>query len=394
MVDIVASALALPALAVASYLALLAVMANRRRPPVVPGPRLRFDVIVPAHDEEVGIARTVKSVMAVDYPADLMRIVVVADNCRDRTAEYAGAAGAAVLIRDVPEVRGKGHALAYGFADSLARGFADAVVVVDADTVVSANLLTAFSAHFGAGAEVLQAQYGVRNPESSWRTRLMHIAFTAFHTVRSLGRERLGVSCGLRGNGMAFATRVLRRVPHQAFSKVEDLEYGIALGFAGIRVRYVPEATVLGDMCDGERASRPQRQRWEQGRSSMAKQHVRALLVGAFVRRDRVLLDLAMDLLVPPLGHVAVAIAGGTAVCAIAVLAGWPLPVAPWLWAGSLLGIAIYAGRSVALSNTGIRGALDLVWVPVFLAWKLALPFRARRDRSGEWVRTPRDQRP
>ncbi|MEP6914591.1 MAG: glycosyltransferase family 2 protein [Acidobacteriota bacterium] len=393
MIDILASALALPVLAMALYLALLAVMARPRHSPGSVPQRLRFEVVIPAHNEELGIARTVRSVLALDYPRDLLRVVVIADNCDDRTTEFAASAGAEVLIRDVPDVRGKGHALTYGFEHSLHRAFADAVVVIDADTVVSANLLNAFSARFEAGAEALQAHYGVRNPESSWRTRLMHLAFTAFHTVRSLARERLGVSCGLRGNGMAFTTAVLRRVPHRAFSIVEDLEYGIALGLAGIRVHYVPEATALGDMCDGEKQSRPQRDRWEKGRARVAKAYVQSLLIEGFRRRDPVLLDLAMDLLVPPLGQVGVVAAAGTAACVGALALGWTLQIAPWLWAGSLAGLAIYAGRSVILSKTGIRGALDLLWVPIYLGWKLVLPLTTRRAPTGEWVRTPRDER-
>ena len=99
---------------------------------------------------------------------------------------------------------------------------------MDADTLVSPNLLRAFAARLDAGAAAVQARYGVRNPDASWRTRLMAIAFALFHDLRSLGRERLGLSAGLRGNGMCFSTRLLREVPHQAFSVVEDLEYGLA----------------------------------------------------------------------------------------------------------------------------------------------------------------------
>ena len=121
-------------------------------------------------------------------------------------------------------------------------------MVVDADTVVSRNLLSAFAARFERGASAVQADYGVRNPHASWRTRMMAIALAAFHGVRSAARERLGLSCGLRGNGMAFTKALLHAHPPAAFSIVEDLEYGIQLGYAGIRVEYVPEARVLGQM--------------------------------------------------------------------------------------------------------------------------------------------------
>jgi len=56
--------------------------------------------------------------------------------------------------------------------------------VVDADSEVSPNLLEAFAARIEAGAGAIQADYGVLNPDASWRTRLMAIAHGAFHTLR------------------------------------------------------------------------------------------------------------------------------------------------------------------------------------------------------------------
>src|SRR5206468_8955692 len=120
-----------------------------------------------------------------DYPAELRRIVVVADNCSDGTAAAAEAAGATVLVRR-DERRGKGHALAFAFERSRADGVAGAVVVVDADSDVSPGILRAFAAHPEQGEEALQAEYAVRNPADSWRTRLMVLALALFHGVRSL----------------------------------------------------------------------------------------------------------------------------------------------------------------------------------------------------------------
>ncbi|MBI5548426.1 MAG: glycosyltransferase, partial [Deltaproteobacteria bacterium] len=259
--DLALALAAAPVLAASAYLALLAVLA--RRPPLPPAleqvPRLRFDLLVPAHDEAANIAATVKSLLALDYPASLRRVVVVADNCRDETARLAAEAGAAVWVREHRQRVGKGHALAFAFSRCLAEGWSDAVVVVDADTLVSPSLLQAYSARLEQGARALQADYGVRNPDDSWRTRLAAIAFALFHTVRSLARERLGLSCGLRGNGMCFTTGLLREVPYAAFSLVEDVEYGLRLGEAGQRVWYADEARVYGEMVSTAHASASQR---------------------------------------------------------------------------------------------------------------------------------------
>ena len=397
-VNVALVVVSLPALAWTGYLASLALLSFGASGPSVYGaPSTRFDIVVPAHDEEDGIAATVESLLAVDYPSAMRRVVVVADNCTDSTAIRAAEAGATVLERRDLERRGKGYALAHAFERSLAEGRADAVVVVDADTTVSANLLTAFDARLRCGARAAQAHYGVANPRSSWRTRLMHIGFTLFHDVRSRARERMRVSAGLRGNGMAFAVTTLREVPHDAFSIVEDVEYGIRLGLAGHRVHYAAEAKVYGQMVSSERASRSQRQRWEGGRLALARKHAGALVSRGLRRRSLLLLDLAMDLLVPPLTYVALATIAGTLASAAWVAFGhgaaWSL--VPWVMAVSCL--ALYIVRGVWLSEVGWRAVLDLAWAPVYMAWKVVLALRSSRTPAGapkgEWVRTTREER-
>jgi 1,2-diacylglycerol 3-beta-glucosyltransferase len=385
----VLAATAIPVVGAALYLALLAVLARRPVPPAAVAPDCRFDIVVPAHNEEREIGQTVASLLAVAYPRDKFRVRVVADNCSDRTAEVAAAAGAQVLVRTDASRRGKGHALAFAFERCLADGFCDAIVVIDADTVVSKNLLSAFAARFARGAAALQAEYGVRNPASSWRTRLMTIALAAFHGVRSLARERLGVSCGLRGNGMAFSRALLQTNPPRAFSIVEDLEYGIQLGYAGVRVVYVHDAQVLGYMAATEHASRSQRRRWERGRQAVAREHVPALLTGALRQRNGTLLDLALDLLVPPLGQLLVIAAAGFGLSLLALPFG--ALVAPWLWALALLGIVVHVFAGWASSGVGLIGLRDLLCVPAYLVWKLTLRVSDQGKRPEEWVRTTRE---
>jgi cellulose synthase/poly-beta-1,6-N-acetylglucosamine synthase-like glycosyltransferase len=392
VLDTLLTVAALPFFAASAYLAALAVLARRQTPPAAVEPRLRFDIVVPAHNEEAEIAQTVASLRAIEYPRSHFRVLVVADNCSDATAGRAAAAGAQVLVRHDTERRGKGYALAYAFEQSRADKLADVVVVVDADTLVSPNLLSAFAARFTAGASVVQADYGVRNPHASWRTRLMTIALAAFHGVRSVARERLGLSCGLRGNGMGFTTSVLEQHPPQAFSIVEDLEYGIHLGYAGVRVEYVHEARVLGHMAVSEGASRTQRRRWERGRQALVRAHVPELLRQAIRRRSALLLDLALDLIVPPIGQLAVFSGLGLVAAGVAILFG--AVVAPFVWGAALLGILLHVLAGWYGSGVGLRGLVDLLWAPVYVIWKLSLRFGDRGKTPQEWVRTKREAHP
>jgi cellulose synthase/poly-beta-1,6-N-acetylglucosamine synthase-like glycosyltransferase len=261
-------------------------------------------------------------------------------------------------------------------------------VVVDGDSVVSPNLLRAFAARLAAGARAVQAGSAVLNAGDSWRTELMQLALALFNGVRSLARDNLGLSVGLRGNGMCLSAAVLREHPHRAFSLVEDLEYGIALGRAGIRVRYAAEATVASAMVSSGAAAATQRRRWELGRARVARALAPSLLLEAIGKRSALLLDLAVDLLVPPLSFLALLIAfGAAAALALRSVARAAAPGA-WLWFASAACVAAYVIRGWHLAGLGIRGARALLWAPFYVVWKTAV--LARRSTTA-WVRTARE---
>jgi cellulose synthase/poly-beta-1,6-N-acetylglucosamine synthase-like glycosyltransferase len=294
-----------------------------------------------------------------------------------------------VLERHDTSLRGKGYALDFAFKASRGRGWADAVVVIDADAEVSVNLLEAFARRIERGADAVQAHYGVSNTSASWRTRLLSIAKAAFHIVRSRARERLALSCGIRGNGWAVTHRLLDRVPYRAFSLTEDLEYGITLGFQGIRVHYADEANADAEMVSGEKDARSQRQRWERGRFQLIRTQTLPLLLAAARKRSAVCLDLALDLMVLPLSYVVLNIV------ALLVLGGlaavWDPVQQVWVWvgAGCVAALVVHILRGWQLSGTGLHGLLDLLGAPFFLLWKLAVMLGSRGPAG--WNRTKRE---
>jgi cellulose synthase/poly-beta-1,6-N-acetylglucosamine synthase-like glycosyltransferase len=382
--------LALPAVLSAAYLLLATALSQK--PPLPPsGSRtLRFDVIVPAHNEAAVISRTVASLRRVMWPEDKFRIVVCADNCSDETAERARAAGAQVIERQNPAQRGKGYALEFAFQASRTAGLADAVVVIDADAEVSPNILEAISARIERGARAVQIHYGVLNPMASWRTRLITIAKGAVHVVRSRARERLGLSCGIRGTGWCVTHELLQAVPYKAFSLTEDVEYGIDLGLAGFRVAYVDEADCNAEMVSSEQGARTQRQRWERGRFQLMRSKTGPLLSAALRRRSAICLDLALDLLVLPISYIALLIAALIAVAGVA--AAWYSGMRIWLWIGAACAASLmcYVLRGWQLSGIGLIGVWDLARAPGFLLWKLQLLLRGRS--SNAWERTDRER--
>jgi cellulose synthase/poly-beta-1,6-N-acetylglucosamine synthase-like glycosyltransferase len=368
---------------------LMQTLMSRALPALHPTTRsLRFDVIVPAHNEAHAIAKTVSSLLQINWPRDHFRVLVVADNCSDTTAALADAAGATVLERSDTSRRGKGYALQFAFLRSRMDERADAVVVVDADSVVSPNLLEALAARIERGAHAVQVHHGVINAQIAWRTRLLAIAVAAVHVVRSRAREWAQVSAGIRGNGWCVTHALLRQVDYNAFSLAEDLEFGIDLGLRGYRVFYAGEAEACQEMVVDANAAKKQRQRWERGRFELIGSRTLPLLRAALRRRSALCLDLALDLIVLPLSYVVLNVG---ALLLISVLAAHFYPAFDaWLWISLACAacLVLYVLRGWQLSGTGARGLLDLAGAPLFIIWKTALMLE--RKRSADWIRTER----
>jgi 1,2-diacylglycerol 3-beta-glucosyltransferase len=365
----------------------LAALGDEEAPEAPPGSRLRFAVLVPAHDEAAGIAPVVERLRTQDYPRERFDVVVIADNCTDATAERARAAGATVWERDAPDDRGKGQALAWAIDRIQAEPERwDAIAVIDADCLASANLLAAFDAHMRRGARAVQAVYDVANPEASPAAALRWAGFALMHRVRPRGRRRLGLSADLFGTGMAFRAELLRAVPWTSFSVVEDAEYHLRLVEAGERVAFVGEASVSSAMPTSHAQATGQQMRWESGNAAVLRRTVPGLVAAGVRQRDLERLHAGLEQLVPPqsalVGANAVLLAAAAALRRrTAVAAGLAVVIGQ--------GLYVLGGLRVAGAPTAVYGAL--AHAPLLVAAKLPL-FARIGSGHGEarWMRTQR----
>jgi 1,2-diacylglycerol 3-beta-glucosyltransferase len=364
---------------------LVAAATNRRGAPSEMGTPPRLLVVVPAHDEEAVIGDLLESLRQADYPADRLDVVVVADNCSDRTAELARAAGAEVLERRDEKRRGKGHALAWGL--ERLRGRAEAVVLIDADCTVSPGALRALTSRLCSGAAAVQADYRVANPKEAPAAALRYAGFVLVNTVRPLGKSRLGLSCGLTGTGMGFDARLLERLPWAASSLAEDAEQHLRIVAAGGRAEFAPDALVTSPMPTSLAGSDQQQARWEKGRLELARRWTPRLLRDGLRRRDPVRVHAALEQLVPPQS---IAVAGSVASGLAAAVLGDRRGVrgAALLLAGQ--GVFVVGGLALARAPWLTYRALTLG--PALLADKLCLYGRIAAGRGpSTWERTRRE---
>jgi 1,2-diacylglycerol 3-beta-glucosyltransferase len=314
LVAITGTAVAIPS----AYLALLSMAAlwpGSPSPQTRRNDEFRIVVIVPAHNEAELIGRCLLSLQHQDYPQHLTRIVVVADNCSDSTADLAADMGADVLIRQCDaNTRGKGRALRWAMDRILSDGTdLDAFAIVDADSIAHESLLSQLRVSVRGAVDAVQAEYLALAEDTGERALLRQAAFLLFHRVRFSGRARLGLPCTLVGNGMLLTRELVELIPWDAYTGAEDLEYSVTLRMRGVRPRFAADARIWAPVASAGAAARTQRLRWEGGRLHIVRTRLPTLLMECVLRRRWDLWDAALDLAVPPLGILTViAGAGGT----------------------------------------------------------------------------------
>ncbi len=380
--------ISLPLLVLAGECFLALLPAKKR----VLGERKSCAILIPAHNEELGIGATLQNILEQVVVGD--RVVVVAHNCTDRTAEIAGSFGIEVVLKHEADKRGKGFALEAGMdylKQSVENGAPapEVVVILDADCQFAGEGLDALVRISGFAEQPVQAQYLMHASENTQTLgRLSAFAFLTKNHIRMRGLHRIGLAVPLTGSGMAFPWGLIKELNLGTSEIVEDLDLGLKLVIAGHGPRYCEAARVDSFFPTTSQAAHEQRTRWEQGYlTQMGKKLpklIRAGLCGNWQAWAT-----GLDLLVPPLSLLVMLAAFSSL-----------LLTAYFAYSGELLPITI-----VMVSCTFASAALflawfrfgrqtlafaEILWIPAYAGKKismyLALPFNAQR----EWKRTER----
>jgi len=204
--------------------------------------KLKFAAVVCARNEEPVIRLPVKSVLLSKYPAARREVIVLADNCEDRTAEVARAAGATVWEKSEPSA-GKGDVLAWGLARLRAeRPDVEAVAVFDADNVCSDGWFDAVNDALQDGETVVTGRRRASNARANVISGWYTVYWDMMNELSNRVRTNLGLSGKLTGTGFAFLLSALGPEGWRTRTMVEDVEFTVQTNLRGGRVAYVAEA--------------------------------------------------------------------------------------------------------------------------------------------------------
>jgi cellulose synthase/poly-beta-1,6-N-acetylglucosamine synthase-like glycosyltransferase len=352
-------------------------------------------LLMPAHNEAVGIVPVITALLP--RLQRHIRLLVVADNCSDNTAELIRAtAGASTAVQVVerfdPALRGKGYALDFGVRHLAAKP-PEVVIIVDADCELSDHCIDILTQRTLQTGRPAQALYLMLSPAGAkLKTRLAEFAWLIKNMVRPLGFLRIGMPCQLMGTGMAF------QWPHLAHAKlhsghiVEDMKLGIDLALAGSPPVFCPQAMVHSYFPATETGLKTQRQRWEHGHLSTIFSEVPGLLRQFLVRRRLTILGMALELCVPPVALLVVLLFAAVLASALQwALTGivWPLLLTAAALATLFLSVLLAWQRYAK----HIISFYQLVSLPQYVLMKLPVYVLFIFKRQAEWVRTKRDEK-
>jgi len=345
-------------------------------------------VLIPAHDEEAGLRETIAALLQMLPP--LTEVLVVADNCTDRTASVALSTGVSVIERNDLSARGKGFALAYGRDFLAARPRQpEIVVVLDADCWLAPSSLQTLATSALATGRPVQA-VNLISPSLTVppKVQISSFAMLIKNLYRSRGMQRLGGAALLTGTGMAIPWRMFLESDLNTGSIVEDLELGIAFTRRGLAPIMVEDAHVrskpaaLGDAL-------VQRQRWEHGFLNSLRTSAIPTLFGGIRRGSLKECLLGLHLAVPPFALLLFLSAASILLEFLFLWAGamtWPIITLAGMTAVALLLIFV----AWAIGGRNYLSGMALLQIPLYILWKLPIYASFARRAEAEWRRTPR----
>jgi poly-beta-1,6-N-acetyl-D-glucosamine synthase len=245
------------------------------RPAPPAGNSVRITVLVPAHDEEDALPATLEALS--DQTRQPDRVIVVADNCTDRTAAIAREMDYEAF-ETVDNHHKKGGALNQALAALLPEATADDVILImDADTQLAERFLEIGAGRLEADPE-LAAVGGVFYGESG-KGLVGQLQRNEYARYGLQIRQRRGRVFVLTGTATLFRADAMLDVAgargvfipgepgrvYDTAALTEDNELTLALKSLGATMESPPECRVTTELMPTWRNLWHQRQRWQRG---------------------------------------------------------------------------------------------------------------------------------
>jgi cellulose synthase/poly-beta-1,6-N-acetylglucosamine synthase-like glycosyltransferase len=222
-------------------------------------PSARIAILVPGYKEDGIITSTAKSLLRLQYPADLFDIYIIADSFLPATLETLYAMPLNVVEVSFDKST-KTRALNAAF-EKITRPY-DLALILDADNIPAKDFLLKVNAAYVKGARAIQGRRVAKNLDTSYAVLDACSEGINNHLFRK-GANATGLSSSVIGSGMAFEFETVKNILARihavgGFDKILQLE----IVKKGIRIEYLDDALVFDEKVNSSDAFKQQRKRW------------------------------------------------------------------------------------------------------------------------------------
>ncbi len=235
----------------------------------------KVSIIIPAHNEESAIVKSIESALKADYPNK--EIIVVDDNSEDKTnmlASFYAANGQIKLVHRDYSSGSKAGALNYGIL--FASG--DILVTVDADTIIEPNAINLLVAELGdANVSAVSGNVRILGGDRGARNLLVRLQEYEYFLAFELGRRFssiIGTMMIISGAFGAFRSAEMKALgQYDKDTITEDFDLTLKLRKLRKKLVYNNRAVSWTFCPDTWRVWRNQRIRWTKGEAETLWKH-------------------------------------------------------------------------------------------------------------------------
>jgi len=285
-------------------------------------------ILIPAHNEDKVIGRTIASMLELNYPKDKLKIVVINDGSTDETKniilKYA-AIDERVVLFDVPKGeggKGKSRALNLG----INQVNSEIVAIYDADNTPDKEalryLVTQLVSNKELGAVI--GKFRTVNKDRNLLTRFINIETLSFQSMLQAGRWQMHNIATLPGTNFVMWHHIIKDLNGwDEDALTEDSELSIRIYELGYKIKFIPYAITYEQEPETWKAWIKQRVRWVRGNNYVSKKFFKKI---PNFKNKRLRFDLLYTLSLYYIFFVAIVISDVLFVLSLLSLIWIPLP--------------------------------------------------------------------
>ncbi|MHC1786964.1 MAG: glycosyltransferase family 2 protein [Christensenellales bacterium] len=229
-------------------------------------------ILVPAHNEQAVIARTIQALLVFDYPTELYEIIVINDNSTDRAAEVLReiqlkhSNRRITIINTDSIIGGKGKSNALNIGLSCANG--SVIAVYDADNTPEKQALRILVENLMRDERLAAVigKFRTRNRDASIFTRFVNLETLVYQLMSQGGRSFYFKLCTIPGTNFVIRRSVLEMMGGwDIHALAEDTEISFRIYRMGYRIAMAPQAVTWEQEPFALRIWIKQRTRWSVG---------------------------------------------------------------------------------------------------------------------------------